>query len=189
MYENLTKNINWQTSKSSQNLPFFMRNPSYNICPRLKKMLSNQLSHESYNAHLYLKISNILKVNGLDNLGKHFEGQFAEENSHQGMLVNYFNDRNELVEVQATNAVTVNPKGIIEIAEAYLAQEQLTTSKLKNIAQCAWEEKDMLTFKFLQDMLQIQRVEEDEATTFLDQANLTKGEGFAVLLWNQTFEV
>ena len=157
------------------------------VSKELLKLLHEQISHESYNAHLYLKIYAYLKNKGLDNLSVRFQTQFAEENTHQQKIVDYLTDRNEEVIVIETPKVDFIPMNIIQIAQAYLAQEQMTTKRLKEIAMVAWNETDLLTFKFLQDMLEIQRTEEEEAFTFLDQASMTQNDPKAVLMWNMGY--
>lgn len=164
-----------------------MADTTANLSPKLLKMLCEQIAHEAYNSHLYLKMSSALKINGLDKLGAHFDGQFAEENGHQKLVADFISDRNEPASILAVPAVDVDPSGILEIAQLYVKQEKLTTAKLKAIAKVAWDEFDLIAFDFLTEMIDKQRVEEEEAMTFADQAALTKGEPSAVLLWNNAY--
>ena len=164
-----------------------MADTTANLSPKLLKMLCEQIAHESYNSHLYLKMSSALKINGLDKLGAHFDGQFSEENGHQKLVADFISDRNEPAQIMAVPAVDVDPSGILEIAQLYVKQEKLTTAKLKAIAKAAWDEFDLIAFDFLSEMIDKQRVEEEEAMTFADQAALTKGEPSAVLFWNNTY--
>ena len=160
-----------------------------NVSGELIGMIHNQIAHESYNAHLYLKIATNLENMGLDNIAKHFHGQFAEENGHQAMFSGYLADRNENVVVKATPAVDVNPTDITDIADKYLKQEQITTKKIKDIAKVAWDEWDLLTFSFLKEMLEIQHIEEKEALTFRDQVKFIGSDKSALLLWNMNFKL
>lgn len=159
------------------------------VSASLIDQLCDQMAHELYNAQLYLKIATNLRNQGLDNLAKLFDGQVVEEHGHQALIAAYLTDRNENVTLKPVEAVTENPSDILEIAKKFVSQEQLTTKKLKAIAKSAWDEFDLITFQFVQDMINKQRIEEAEAFTFLDQANITDGDKKTVLLWNQTFTV
>lgn len=158
-----------------------------NVSDALIGMLHEQMAHELYNAQLYLKIATNLRNQGLDNLAKLFDGQVVEEHGHQALIAAYLTDRNEDVELVAIEAVNENPKDILEIASKFVSQEQLTTKKLKAIAKAAWDEWDLITFQFVQDLINKQRIEEAEALSFQDQAELTGGNKPTVLLWNMNF--
>lgn len=160
-----------------------------NVSNKLIGMIHDQIAHEAYNAHLYLKIATNLENMGLDNIAKHFHGQFAEENEHQAKFSGYLTDRNENVVIKSTPAVDVNPSDIVDIADKYLKQEQLTTKKIKDISKVAWDEWDLLTFNFLHEMLEIQLIEEKEALTFRDQAKFIGSDKSALLLWNMNFKL
>jgi len=160
-----------------------------NVSSKLIGMIHDQIAHEAYNAHLYLKIATNLENMGLDNIAKHFHGQFEEENEHQAKFSEYLTDRNENVVMNPTPAVDVNPTDITDIAEKYLKQEQLTTKKIKDIAKVAWDEWDLLTFNFLEEMLKGQHTEEKEALTFRDQVKFIGSDKSALLLWNMNFKL
>lgn len=152
------------------------------------QLLNEQIAHEKYNASKYLKLGSRLKNKGLENIGAHFsKTQYEEENSHASMIANYLTDRNADVEALGVEPCNEVFDSIIAIGQSYLAQEQLTTQRLENIARIALQDMDFLTFKFAQDMLEIQRVEEDEAQTFLDKSLLTGGDWAFILIWDANF--
>lgn len=140
-----------------------------NISSTLIEMLNEQLVHEAYNSRFYLQIGAYIKNLGLDNIASVFYGQFDEENEHQKKVVKYLTDRNELVMCLEVPSAAPTPMTLTAIADAFLKQEQLTTLKLKNIARQAMNEMDLITFKWAQDMLEQQRIEEEEAITFRDK--------------------
>ncbi len=140
-----------------------------NVSSKLIQMLNEQLAHEAYNSRLYLQIGAYLKNLGLDGIASLFYGQFDEENGHQKKVVDYLTDRNELVLCLEVPNVNFTPTTLTAIADAYLKQEQMTTGMLKQIARQAMNEMDLITFKWAQDMLDQQRIEEEEATTFRDK--------------------
>lgn len=160
-----------------------------NISSQLIQMLNEQLAHEAYNSRLYLKIGAYVKNLGLDNIASLFYGQFDEENGHQKKVVDYLTDRNELVLCLNVPNVDFNPTTLTSIADAYLKQEQLTTAMLKEIAKQAMAEMDLMTFKWAQDMLEQQRIEEEEAITFRDKMYMAGDNLKTLVLLDAEFKV
>jgi len=160
-----------------------------NVSSNLLQLLNEQISHEGYNAQLYLKIGTYLRNKGLNKMAAHFIGQVDEEHSHQKKIADYLTDRNEEVLALTIPEVALSFTGIKQIAFLYLKQEQDTTAKLKSIARAAFEENDLLTFRFLQEVLEYQRSEEDEALTFQDKAELANDDWQTILLWDANFSL
>lgn len=161
-----------------------------NVSPRLVELLNQQITHEAYNSQLYHKLGGHLINMGLNNIGDFFySNQVDEEHDHQKMVSKYLTDRNEKVEMYTVPAVdeNFNSMTFIQFMELYLRTEQSTTEKLKNIASISLEESDFLTFKFAQDLLEIQRVEEEESITMLDRAKMTENDMKVILLWDTNF--
>lgn len=164
-------------------------NSNGNISTKTLTMLIQQISDESYNAHLYLKIYSYLKNKGLDNMAAHFRHQFEEEIEHQKMIADYITDRNEDIIVLGVNEVDFEPTNLLEVANTYLKQEQHTTKKLINIAKSAFEESDFITFSFMQEMINNQKEEEEEAFTFLDKVELIGEDWSNIVLLDQAFKI
>lgn len=160
-----------------------------NLSSAILQLLNEQIAHELYNSNLYKKIGSYLKNIGLDNIGDHFyDDQTKEEHSHADKITSFLVDRNEKVELLSIPEVNIEFTDIIQIAELYVVQEQLTTSYLTKIASQSLIENDYITFGFMQEMINYQRVEESESITFRDRALMTQNDYKTVLIWDANFK-
>lgn len=160
-----------------------------NLDSTILRLLNEQIAHELYNSNFYRKIGSYLKNIGLDNLGSHFyDDQVSEEQGHAKLVTDFIVSRNEKVDSLTIPEVTISLRDIIQIAELYLKQEKDTTAKLSTIASQALSNADFITFGFMQDMIDKQRIEEEEAFTFLDKARMTQNDYKVVLVWDASYK-
>jgi ferritin len=160
------------------------------LSPTLIEMINVQISREAYNSQLYHKLGSYFKNIGLDNIGDWFyENQRNEEHEHQNLLSKYLIDRNKKVEMLKIPAVDLDfeQMSFIEIAEIYLQTEKDTTDNLSKIAAEALKESDFMTFQFMQEMINRQRQEEEEAYTMLDKFTLADNDTKTMVLLDSTF--
>ena len=161
-----------------------------NVSPKLVEMLNQQIAHEGLNSQKYAYVGAWLKNKGLNKIGAHFfPAQTNEERNHQDEIRDYLIKRNEEVRSHLIPEFKMEITGVIQIAQFYLETEQDTTAKLKAIALAAFAEGDLLTFNFLQEMLEHQVHEEDEAITFLDKAIMADDAPEVLLLWDANFSL
>ena len=97
------------------------------ISAELNSALCEQIGHEKYNSSLYLFIAGFLKNKGLNNIGKHFEGQHEEEFSHSKMIFDILTDLNSPIRVPEIDEVDLQFSSILDIANTYLEREIETT--------------------------------------------------------------
>jgi ferritin len=152
----------------------------------LNNVLCEQIAQERYNAGAYMKIAGILEQKGLNKLAKHFIGQVEEENGHAKQIYDYIVDLNGFINVQTVSPVVSDLSDILEIANLYMNTEIETTNSLKEIANLAMDENDLVTWDFMMEMLKQQRTEYAEATTFLDNAELCGSDWYKVKVWNDS---
>lgn len=156
------------------------------LSSNINNVLCEQIAQERYNAGAYMKIAGRLEQKGLNNLAKHFIGQIQEENDHAKQIFDYIVDLNGYIDVQEVTPVIVELSDILEIANLYMNTEITTTNSLKEIANLAMEENDLVTWDFIMGMIRQQRVEYAEATTFLDNAELCGSDWYRVKVWNDS---
>ena len=154
------------------------------ISEGLISSLCEQISHEKYNANLYLYFAAFLKNKGFDNLAKIFEHQHSEETEHSLLIYGFLTDMNAPVFIPEISEISMPIDDIRMIAETYLNREILTTESLDEIKHQAISEHNSVTEEFLRKMVALQQAEYSEATSFYDSANLTNGDWFNVMLWN-----
>lgn len=154
------------------------------ISDNLIDSLLVQWAHEKYNAHLYLYISSFLKNKGLNHLGSKFYNQYKEENEHSEMIINLLTDVNADVVLPEIDEVNIPITSIIDIADKYLLREHETTTSLDEIKKMSIDESNPVVEEFMRKMIEMQRHEYEEATDFMDKAELTGNNWFNVFLWD-----
>ena len=152
----------------------------------LNEILVQQMCHERYNAALYLFIAGYLKNKGLDKLASKFESQYDEENSHNKMIYDFLVDMNSPISMDSVDSTDFSINSIMDIAEAYLNREVLTTTSLNEIKNMCISENNGVAEEFLRQMVNQQRAELEEATTFYDQAELCGNDWKFVFLWDRS---
>lgn len=150
----------------------------------LKDAICQQIGHEVHNANLYLYICGFLKNKGLDNLAKHFEGQHAEETAHAKEFFNLLTDLNTDIIIPKIDEMNMPLDNIKTIAKIYLDREILTTKSIDEIKNMALQENCPVVEEKMREMISKQQHEYEEATTFVDKAELTEGDWKFVLLWD-----
>ena len=154
------------------------------ISDNLIDSLLAQWAHEKYNSHLYLYISSFLKNKGLNHLGSKFYGQYKEENEHSEMIIGLLTDINANVVLPEIDEVNIPITSIMDIADKYLLREYETTTSLDEIKKISIDESNPVVEEFIRKMIEIQRHEYEEATDFMDKAELTGNNWFNVFLWD-----
>jgi ferritin len=148
----------------------------------LREAVCIQVAHEIYNAHLYLYISSFLKNKGLDNIAKHFEGQWSEEQSHAKDFIKLLTDLNVQVTLPEIPACDMPINTIADIAKLYLDREVLTTESIASLQVMAMDENPVAE-EFFRSMIAKQQHEYEEASSFMDKAELA-GDWKTVFLWD-----
>jgi ferritin len=156
------------------------------ISENLRTALCEQISAERYNSGVYMFIAGYLKNKGLDGLAKQFVYQVDEEHEHSKLIFEFLTDMNADVEIRDINSVNMQFKSIVDIATAYLDREQITTQSLIEEKDIAIEDKDGVSEEFLRHMIDKQRIELAEATTFMDNALLAGSDWWHVKVWSDS---
>jgi len=154
------------------------------ISDNLKDALIEQIGHEIYNSHLYLFIAGFLKNKGLNNLAKHFEGQFKEEQDHSKMIFDLLTDLNTDIRLPSIESVELNIENIMDIAQKYLDREIETTESLNEIKVLAMEDQNPIVEERIRRMVELQQHEYAEATDFMDKAEITGNLWMNVFIWD-----
>lgn len=152
----------------------------------LKNAICEQISHEIYNANLYLYMCAFLRNKGLDNLAKHFEGQHEEETGHAKEFLNLLTDLNTDVVIPEIEGVSMPFETIVSLATAYLNREILTTTSIDEIKKSAILDSNPVVEEKMREMIAKQQKEYEEATTFLDNAMLCGDDWWKVKVWNDS---
>ena len=121
--------------------------------------LNEQVGHEFAASQQYVAIAVHYDAQTLPRLAAHFYRQAVEERNHAMMLVQYLLDADETVAVPGVEAPQTEFADVVEPVRLALEQEKRVTDQIKNLAQQARSEGDLVGEQFLHWFLQEQREE------------------------------
>ena len=154
------------------------------ISDNIVESLQWQLTHEKYNANLYLYICGYLKNKGLENLASHFMQQHDEETEHSKIIFELLTDLNCNVIMNQIDEINIPFNSILDVATAYLNREMLTTESLNDIKNQSINENNPVVEERIREMIKLQQNEYAEASDFNDKAEITGGDWKFVLMWD-----
>jgi ferritin len=157
------------------------------ISDELADALVEQVGHEIFNANLYLYISSFLKNKGLNNIAKHFEGQWQEELEHSKIIVDLLTDLNTDVKIPEIEGCDMIINSMLDIASMYLDRENLTTESLDEIKKLAIEVSNPIIEERMREMISKQQLELSESTDFSDKVEIIGTDWKFALLWDASF--
>lgn len=130
---------------------------------KVVKVINEQINKELFSAYLYVDMSNYYLNQGLVGFSKWFKFQAKEEQEHAEKFMEYLQDNNVEVKLEAIakpNVVFADYK--TPLVES-LKHEQFITNSIYNMMDVAKEGKDYRTQEFLQWFIKEQGEEEKNA--------------------------
>jgi ferritin len=121
--------------------------------------LNEQVGHELAASQQYVAIAVHYDAQTLPRLAAHFYRQAVEERNHAMMIVQYLLDADEGVEIPGVPAPQTAFADVVEPVRLALEQERRVTEQIKELAQLARSEGDLVGEQFLHWFLQEQREE------------------------------
>ena len=121
--------------------------------------LNEQVGHEFAASQQYVAIAVHFDAQTLPRLAAHFYRQAIEERNHAMMIVQYLLDADEAVAIPGTEPPQSTFADVVEPVRLALEQERRVTEQIKELAQLARGEGDLVGEQFLHWFLQEQREE------------------------------
>ena len=121
--------------------------------------LNEQVGHEYAASQQYVAIAVHYDAQTLPRLAAHFYRQAVEERNHAMMIVQYLLDADERVAIPGVEAPQTEFADVVEPVRLALEQEQRVTEQIKQLAQLARSEGDLVGEQFLHWFLAEQREE------------------------------
>jgi ferritin len=135
--------------------------------------LNKQVEIEANASHQYLASAAWLESQpGLDGMTDFFYKQSQEERAHMTRLMHYIAMRKGHAQVPALEKPVTDFKGIKEVFELFLQNEQDVTKSINEWVGLSLKEGDYITFQFWQWYLKEQLEEENQAIKMLDELKL-----------------
>lgn len=152
---------------------------------KVADLLKDQVNKEFYSAYLYLAFSNYYNSENLDGFGHWFQVQAREELDHALKLLQYLQDNNEKVTLEAIAAPNVSFSDFREPLAAALKHEQYVTSLIHAIYHQAREVDDYRCCQFLEWFIAEQAEEEKNTSDLISKYDLLGGDPKNLYLLNQ----
>lgn len=155
------------------------------LSQELNDALNQQILKEYGNVLRYAAINSYFENLQLKKLAKYFLDRSNEEKDHADKFMQYINDRTGgLVTIGEVDAPVLNISDSQSVADVYVLAEEDTTESIEALYDLAFSEKSYIDLGFLQDMLNEQVSEEDEANEFATKIKMVKD----IVLFDATFE-
>ena len=135
-------------------------------------LLEQQINKEFYSAYLYLDMSNYYYGKNLDGFGNWFKIQAQEERDHAMLMLQYLQNNDVPVTLEAIAKPDARLKSNMDPLEAGLAHEQYVTSLIHTIYEAAYADRDFRTMQFLDWFVKEQGEEETNASDLIKKMQL-----------------
>ncbi|MFT4201168.1 ferritin [Gordonia sp. (in: high G+C Gram-positive bacteria)] len=145
---------------------------------KFQQLLADQITNEFAASQQYNAIAVYYDNEDMPQLARHFYEQAVEERNHAMMIVQYFLDRGQAVEIPGVDAPRNHFDDYSEPIKLALSQEQAVTEQIVDLARAARDNGDYLGEQFMQWFLKEQVEEVATMTTLLTIAERSKGNIF-----------
>lgn len=152
----------------------------------LNAALNQQILHELKNQNIYLQLASYFEDLQLKNLANYFKKQSEDEYGHAKKFIQYINDRTGgKVTIGEVDSPNLTVSSIEDVGNIYITTEESTTESIEAIMELVLDEKSYIDMGFIQEMLDEQVSEEDEANEFALKLKIVKD----LVLFDAIFEV
>ena len=138
----------------------------------VKRLLNEQVNKEFYSAYLYLDFSNFYKSKGLDGFANWYNVQAQEERDHALLFLQYLQNNNETVTLEAIAKPDVPMNALMDPLKAGLKHEEYVTSLIHALYAASQKGNDYRTMQFLDWFVKEQGEEETNANDLITKMEL-----------------
>ena len=132
-------------------------------------LLNAQINLEFYSSNIYLQMGAWADHEGLEGCSAFLATHADEEMGHMRRIWSYVMEAGHMPVLGAIKAAPSKIKDVKALFEEVYKHEQLVTAKINELAHAAFDEKDMITFNFMQWFVAEQHEEEAMARGILDR--------------------
>lgn len=145
------------------------------LSQNLNDALNQQILKEYHNMLVYKQIQSYFEDFQLKHLANYFSSQADDEKSHANKFIDHINRRTGgKVTIDEVDAPVLNLGDFGSIGETYISVEEDTTESIEELYDLALSEKSYMDLGFLEEMLNEQVSEEDEANEFALRIKMVK---------------
>ena len=147
--------------------------------------LNTQINMEFYSSNLYLQMGAWADQEGFEGAATFLRVHADEEMMHMRKLFQYVLDSDALPVLGAIDAPPTSFESLRALFQSVYAHEQEVTRSIAEIVHFTFEQKDLVTFNFLQWYVAEQHEEEKLARTIMDKFKVIGDEGRALYFVDQ----
>ncbi len=149
------------------------------LSEKMVTRLNEQINLEFYSSNLYLQMSSWCESKGLEGCSAFLRSHATEEMTHMQRLFTYVNETGAMAVLGQIEAPPTEYDSIVDMFQRIYEHECLVTSKINDLADTAFGQKDYSTFNFLQWYVSEQHEEEALFKSILDKIEIigTDGKG------------
>ena len=131
--------------------------------------LNEQINLEFYSSNVYLQMSSWCSKHGYEGAAAFLLRHADEEMQHMQKLFTYVSETSGMPLLGKIDAPKHDYKSLKEVFETTMAHEKLVTSKINELVEATFAEKDYSTFNFLQWYVAEQHEEEKLFNSIIDK--------------------
>lgn len=154
------------------------------LSAKLANELCLQVNREYQAAYLYFSMAVYADSKNMDGFANWMKIQSQEEISHGMKIYNYLKDMGAKIELFPLPKPQTDFSSFRDLLEVTLKSEQEIAEHLNRIAAQSLDERDMITYSFLEWFLKEQIEEISHSTSVLEKVKLVGEEAHGLLLIN-----
>ena len=139
---------------------------------KVAELLNTQINKEFYSAYLYLDFSIYYEEEGLDGFANWYNVQAQEERDHALLFLQYLQNNNETVTLEAIAKPDVPMNALMDPLKAGLKHEEYVTSLIHALYAASQKVNDYRTMQFLDWFVKEQGEEETNANDLITKMEL-----------------
>ena len=158
------------------------------LSEKIRKALIKQMNEELFNAMTYFAMSTHANYLGFFGAEKWLIHQYEQELEHMKKFASYINDWNFVFQVDTMRAPLSNFESLMDIFQAALNRERVTTENCNAIQLMAIEAKDQNTVTFMDWFVAEQTEEMSVCYEFLAELRVCGDNPAALLMFDHKLQ-
>jgi len=150
------------------------------VSDKVINKLNEQVLHEANASQSYLSMAIWADTKSLDGIASFFYEHSEEEREHMLKIIKFINDVNGKAIIPKLEAPVADFDSIKEALVKSLKNENHVTDSINELTSLALDEKDHVSYNFLQWFVEEQLEEEKQFEFLIDRINMIGEEGLSI---------
>ena len=146
------------------------------LSDKMASALNHQMTKEAHASQIYLSYASWLTSQGYNGIANFLFRHAQEERNHMMKILEYILSRGAKVRITEIPSPPADPKNVYECIEKVFQHEVDNTNAIYDCVNLSHDEKDWITFNFLQWFVKEQTEEESLAMNLIDKFKIAGGD-------------